>query len=348
MSLSSPPVAGVWWAHTLDCLYVSLSSPPVAGVWWEHTLDWLYDSLSSPPVAGVWRAHTLDWLYDSLSSPLVAGVWWAHTLDCLYDSLSSPPVAGVWWAHTLDWLYDSLSSPPVAGVWWAHWCCCPVAAVVSSKWMLHTGGVWGETPHIIVKRFGCTAIHNVALYKCIIHSYIHTGVPQGLVLGPLLFSVYMASLGSVIQKHGFSHHCCDDDTQLYFSFHPDPPIAARISACLTDICCWMKDLHLQLNLAKTELLVVLLNLSVHHNFTFQLGTSTITPSKTARNLGGMIDDQLTFSDHIAKTTRSCRFDLFNIKKIRPWTCFTTLCSGSCSVQAGLLQCSLGRSSSQFY
>ncbi len=49
-----------------------------------------------------------------------------------------------------------------------------------------------------------------------------------------------------------------------------------------------------------------------------LGTSTITPSKPAKNLGVMIDDQLTFSDHIAKTARSCRFALFNIKKIRPF------------------------------
>ncbi len=68
--------------------------------------------------------------------------------------------------------------------------------------------------------------------------------------------------------------------------------------------------------AETELLVLLSNPSLHHNFTFQLGSSTITPSKTARNLGDMIDDQLTFSDHIAKTARSCRFALFNIKKIR--------------------------------
>ncbi len=96
-------------AYTWLALWL-FSSPPVAGVWWEHTLDWLYDSLS-PPVAGVWWAHTLDWFYDYLSSPPVAGVWWAHTLDWLYDSLSSPPVAGVWWAHTLDWLYDfSLST----------------------------------------------------------------------------------------------------------------------------------------------------------------------------------------------------------------------------------------------
>ncbi len=71
--------------------------------------------------------------------------------------------------------WESHVAPPVAGVWWAHWRRCPVAAVASSKWMLHTGGGWGETPppHMIVKHFGCTAIHNKALYKCIIHSFIH-------------------------------------------------------------------------------------------------------------------------------------------------------------------------------
>ncbi len=72
--------------------------------------------------------------------------------------------------HPLDWLYGSLYSPPVAGVWWAHWRRCPLAAVASSKWMLHTGGGWGETPHMIVKGFGCTTIHK-ALYKCIINSF---------------------------------------------------------------------------------------------------------------------------------------------------------------------------------
>ncbi len=103
------------------------------------------------------------------------------------------------------------------------------------------------------------------------------------------------------------------DQQLFASKYP-----ARIAACLSDISSWMMDHHLQLNLAKTELLVVSANPSLHHNFSIQLGLSTITPSRTARKLGVVIDDQLSFTDHIATTARSCRFALYNIRKIRPF------------------------------
>ncbi len=108
-------------------------------------------------------------------------------------------------------------------------------------------------------------------------------------------------------------------TNSYISFQPDDPtVAARISGCLADISAWMKEHHLQLNLAKTELLVFPATPTLQHNFTIQLGSSTITPSASIRNLGVVFDDQLTFKEHIAKTARSCRFALHNIRKIRPF------------------------------
>ncbi len=72
------------------------------------------------------------------------------------------------------------------------------------------------------------------------------------------------------------------------------------------------------NLSKTELLVFPATPTLQHDFTIQLGSSTITPSASVRNLGVIFDDQLPFKEHIAKTARSCRFALHNIRKIRPF------------------------------
>jgi len=68
-------------------------------------------------------------------------------------------------------------------------------------------------------------------------------------------SIFVISTSNLPTKNNVTYF-----TKLYFSFHPDDlTIAARNSACLADMSCWIKDHQLQLNLDKTELLVVSAN-----------------------------------------------------------------------------------------
>ena len=76
----------------------------------------------------------------------------------------------------------------------------------------------------------------------------------------------------------------------------------------------MKNHNLQLNLAKTELMVFPAKQVIHHNININIDSLSLVPSKTARNLRVIIDDQPTFTTHIV--SRSCRFALYNIRKIR--------------------------------
>ena len=155
--------------------------------------------------------------------------------------------------------------------------------------------------------------HYVSLCNhCSDFATVHSGVPQGSVLGPMLFTMNIKPLSAIIDSHSIIHHSFADDLQLQMSAPPDriSELLHSMQSCISDVKAWATANMLKLNDSKTELMLVTSKRSKHlHNLptSITIGNAQIPFKQSVKNLGFTLDCHLTMNAHVSNIARTCYF-----------------------------------------
>ena len=173
---------------------------------------------------------------------------------------------------------------------------------------------------------GVDSVENELLY----------GAPQGSVIGPLSFVMYVRPLGDILRKHGVKFHMYADDTQIYIPFNPKIPgnsesALAKLKDCISEVQQWMLVNKLKLNQDKTEFLLIAS--PNHHrllsNTRLLIDPNTVIhPSPFVRNLGVVFDKFMNMDEHVTQMCKSVNYHIRNLSRIRRYidkdTCHTAV------------------------
>ena len=162
------------------------------------------------------------------------------------------------------------------------------------------------------------------------------GVPQGSVLGPILFALHVSPIANVIEKTGLQHHQYADDTQLYISFKSTEkqPSVLSTERAVEAVRRWFIVNGLQLNPDKTEAIFLgtTQNLSsISDCETLNISGSVVKLADQVKSLGVIVDSRLSFDAQISSICKASYFHIKALRKIRSALDMETAKAVACSI-----------------
>ncbi len=139
------------------------------------------------------------------------------------------------------------------------------------------------------------------------------GVPQGSVLGPVLFCIYTIELSYISKKHNVGFELFADDTQFYMAVNNIDNTEGKIKLIMDDVGKLVESKQLKQNQDKTDCLILGKNKDIRRINLPSLCSSGISLEtyETVRDLGIMLDCNLSIREQVQRVVRTTRYHLRN-------------------------------------